>query len=207
MATTEITEHADPSSDPDTADGIGEAEDVDHDGFGTQDGVADDKAKPQRRRLRGAMVVGLMFVAALGALAGWLGYRYYQARQLSQQRTEFVQIAREGAVDLTTIDWEHADTDVQRILDAATGTFYDDFSKRSGPFIDVVKQVKSKSQGAITMAGLESDQGDRGRVLVAVNVKTTNAGVPESDPRSWRMRIDVQRVGNDVKISNVEFVP
>ena len=50
----------------------------------------------------------------------------------------FVQVARQGALNLTTIDCQSADADVQRILDSATGTFYDDFSKRSQPFIDVV---------------------------------------------------------------------
>jgi len=38
-------------------------------------------------------------------------------------------------------------------------------------------------------------------------VKTTLAGAPQQDPRAWRMRIDVQRVGEQVKVANVEFVP
>jgi len=49
------------------------------------------------------------------------------------QRNMFVHAARQGALDLTTIDWQQADSDVQRNLDGATGTFFADFSKRSQP--------------------------------------------------------------------------
>jgi len=44
-------------------------------------------------------------------------------------------------------------------------------------------------------------------VLVAVAVNTTVEGQPEQQPRAWRMRILVQKVGEDTKVSNVEFVP
>ena len=44
-------------------------------------------------------------------------------------------------------------------------------------------------------------------MLVAVTVTPSNAGAPEQQPRAWRMRISVQKVGDDAKVSNVEFVP
>jgi Mce-associated membrane protein len=118
-------------------------------------------------------------------------------------------VGRQGALNLTTIDFQHADSDVQRILDSATGTFYDDFQKRAQPFVEVVKQAQSKSVGTIAEAGLEpqSITANGAQVLVAVTVKTSNAGAPEQAPRAWRMRITVQKVGDDAKVANVEFVP
>jgi Mce-associated membrane protein len=170
---------------------------------------AADGAPVQRRRshVRQALVVGLAVVTALAALVGWLGFRAYQSHSADQQRNLFLQVGRQGAINLTTIDWQHADTDVERILNSATGTFFDDFSKRSQPFIDVVKQAQSTSVGTVTEAGVESVTGDSAQVLVAVSVKTSNIGAPEQMPRSWRMRINVQRVGDEAKISNVGFVP
>jgi Mce-associated membrane protein len=164
-------------------------------------------AKPRMSHLRLATIAGLVAVVALAALIGWLGYRTYQSHQAQEQRNLFLQVGRQGAVNLTTIDWEHADADVQRILDSATGTFYDDFQKRAKPFVEVVKQAQSKSVGNISAAGLESESGDGAQVLVAVTVKTSNAGAPEQQPRAWRMRISVQKVGDEAKVSNVEFVP
>jgi Mce-associated membrane protein len=31
--------------------------------------------------------------------------------------------------------------------------------------------------------------------------------VNEQRPRAWRMRIDVQKIGDQAKVSNVQFVP
>jgi Mce-associated membrane protein len=154
-----------------------------------------------------AIAIGLVAVVALGALAGWLGFLAYQSHQTQAERELFVQVGRQGALNLTTIDWQHADTDVQRVLDSATGTFYDDFSKRSQPFIDVVKKAQSKSVGTITEAGLESESGNEAQVLVGVGVNTSNIGAVEQEPRFWRMRISVQKVGGEAKVSNVAFVP
>jgi Mce-associated membrane protein len=156
---------------------------------------------------RRAALVGLVTILAIGTLAGWLGFRTYQAHQAMEQRELFLQAGRQGAVNLTTIDFAEADTDIQRILDSATGTFYDDFSKRSQPFIDVVKQAHSKSVGTVAAAGLESASADQAQVLVAVSVKTSNAGAADNQPRAWRMRISVQKIGDQAKVSNVEFVP
>jgi Mce-associated membrane protein len=145
--------------------------------------------------------------AALAGLTGWLGFRAYQSHQSDEQQKLFLSVGRQGALNLTTIDWQHADADVQRILDSATGTFYDDFQKRAQPFMEVVKQAQSKSVGTIAEAGLESKSDDSAQVLVKMSVKTSNAGAPEQAPRAWRMRITVQKVGDDAKVSNVEFVP
>ncbi|WP_068183263.1 Mce protein [Mycobacterium sp. UM_CSW] len=173
------------------------------------DDTSEDAAKVRKRAtpVRLAAALGLVTVVALGAVAGWFGYRGYQARHAQQQRELLVQIGRQGALNLTTIDWHHADADVQRIMDSATGQFYDDFSQRSKPFIDVVKKAQSTSVGTITEAGLESQSGEEAQVLVAVSVKTSNIGAVEQDPRHWRMRITVQKVGAGAKVSNVGFVP
>jgi Mce-associated membrane protein len=154
-----------------------------------------------------ATLFGLAMVVVLAGLVGWLGFRDYQSHQAQAQRSQFLQVARQGALNLTTIDWQHAEADVHRILDGATGEFYDDFAKRSQPFIEVLKQAQAKTVGTITEAGLESETTDSAQALVAVSVQTSNAGEPEQVPRAWRMRINVQKVGDQVKVSNVGFVP
>jgi Mce-associated membrane protein len=164
-------------------------------------------AAGQPHGLRLALALGLVIVTALGGLVGWLGFRADQSHQREQQRATLLAAARQGALNLTTISYTEVDADITRILDSATGTFHDDFEKRSQPFVEVVKKAQSKSQGTITEAGLESMQGDNARALVAVTVTTSNAGAAQQEPRSWRMRIDVKKVGEDAKVSNVEFIP
>lgn len=158
--------------------------------------------------VRLATVVGLGIVVALVALCGWLGFQAHQAQQQSATRALFLQVGRQAALNLTTIDFAHVDDDVKRILDSATGDFYDDFEKRSAPFKDVVKKAESKSVGTITEAALESVTGDEGQVMVAVAVKTTSKAVKgEQEPRFWRMRINVQKFGSEAKVTKVDFVP
>jgi Mce-associated membrane protein len=158
-------------------------------------------------RIRLALSLGLVVVFALGAFGVWLGYRAYEGRQGEKQRALFIEVGRQGALNLTTINYTEAEADVRRILDSATGRFYDDFQSRSGAFIDVVQKAQSKTEGTVTYAGLESEEAAAANVLVAVTVKTSNSAAPEQNPRTWRMRIGVQRVGDGAKISNVEFVP
>ena len=172
-----------------------------------RDSGADGHDPPPRSAFRLALAYGLAIVAALAGVVGWLGYRTYESHQADEQRKLFLQVGRQGALNLTTIDYMEADADVQRILDSATGTFHDDFQKRSQPFIEVVKQAQSRSQGRVTEAGLESEDGDGAQVLVAVTVETSNAGEAEQRPRAWRMRIGVKKVGDSVMVSNVDFVP
>ncbi|NOP99236.1 mammalian cell entry protein [Mycolicibacterium fortuitum] len=143
---------------------------------------------------------------ALSVVVGLLAMRAYDAHQSAQLRALYLQVARQGAVNLTTVGWQQADADVQRILSTATGPFYDDFSQRSQPFVEVVKKVQSSSTGTVAVAGLESSTDTEAQVLVAVNVQTTTNEAPEPTLRSWRLRISVQNMGDDVKVSNVEFV-
>jgi Mce-associated membrane protein len=160
----------------------------------------------QRARIRWALPMAVMLCVVCAGLAGWLGFRAWKVDQQSTVHAHWVQVARQGALNLTTIDHSRVDADIQRILDSSTGRFREDFKNRSQPFVDVVKQAQSKSEGEITEAALESTTGDSALVLVSVSVKTWALGT-QQDTKSWRMRIQVQNTGDGAKVANVEFVP
>lgn len=159
------------------------------------------------RSLGLGLVFGLLAISSLTGLSGWLGSQTYAGMQEQRQRTEFLEAGKQAAVKLTSISYTDADGDVKRILESATGPFSADFQKRSQPFIAMVKQVKSTTVGSVALAGLEDVHGDKARVLVAMSVKTTLGDGGEQPVRLWRMRIEVQDVGHETKVSNVEFVP
>jgi Mce-associated membrane protein len=154
------------------------------------------------------IAVGVAIIVALLGLGGWLGFRVHQDDQVQAQRNLYVQVARQTAINLTTIDYTQVDADIKRVLDSATGAFHDEFQNRSQPFVEVVKKVQSKSEGTISEAGLLSYTKDQAQVLVAVAVKTSMAAAPpDQEPRRWRMRLTVDKTGDSAKVSNVEFVP
>jgi len=157
---------------------------------------------------RWAIVTCSLAATALGGVIGYLGYQKHVIQQTAQRDSVFVEAGRQAALNLTTISYTDVDRDVARVLDSATGSFHDDFQNRSGPFIAVVKQAQSTSRGTITEAGLSSVDGDQAQVIVAVSVTTSIAGRSNDDqPRGWRMRLNVQKVGGSAKVSDVQFVP
>lgn len=156
--------------------------------------------------LRSGLVFVLVVIAALSGVGAWLGVQAYDSLQVREQHARFLEAGKEAAVRLTTITHTNADADVKRILDSATGQFADDFRARSRPFVAMVKQVQSTTVGTVADVGLESVDGDKARVLVAVSVQTTLGAGGAQPTHVWRMRIDVQKIGNETKVSNVEFV-
>ena len=117
-----------------------------------------------------------------------------------------MQVARQGALNLTTIDYAEIDADVQRIWivrRAASTTISEGGPSRSSKSSSRPsrnRRARSPRRPGIT-------DGDQAQVLVAVSVKTSNAGAPEQEPRAWRMRIGVQKVGDGAKYLDVQFVP
>jgi Mce-associated membrane protein len=220
-------QETDPLINPDTADlldeGGADAEDIDAEETDVEDSDADEPepdaagaADPGTRSRVQAwfssiprpIALSVAIIVALVGLGGWLGFRVYQDHQVQAQRNLYVQVARQTAINLTTISYTEVDADIKRVLDSATGAFHDEFQNRSQPFVEVVKKVQSKSEGTISEAGLLSYTKDQAQVLVAVAVKTSMAGAPaDQEPRRWRMRLTVDKTADSAKVSNVEFVP
>ncbi len=163
--------------------------------------------QPATQVERTALVAGLLAGVLLAGLVGWLGFRAYEAHALEQQRDLFVHAARQGATNLLTVDYRHADADAQRILGSATGKFYDSFSRRKQSYIDNAERMRSQLTATATDAGLESRKGDQGNVLVAVTVKSSDPGHALLEPQYWRIRVTVKKIGDTAKISDVVFVP
>lgn len=106
-------------------------------------------AAPQARTPAVAAGVVVLAVLALAfvAVSGYFGYTHRQAAQEAQQRSEILEAARQGVVNLTTMDFERADEDVQKVLDGSAGEFRDEFEARSKDLIAVMQEAKVKSQG------------------------------------------------------------
>ena len=170
---------------------------------------ADSSAQEGRRlNVGAALVVGAVIVLTIGGLAGWLAVAAHGASQTGRDRDLFLAAARQAAINLTTISYAEADTDVDRILDSATGALRDEFQHRAQPFVDVVMQTQSTTKGTVTSAGIQSQAVDKAQVIVAVSVMTSSKASPEQQgPRSWRMKINLEKTADGVKASDVQFVP
>lgn len=190
-------------------DEVGGADEVDRaDGAGEAGGAGEAELPPDRRALASSprrLIAGVLVI--LIAVTGWLGWQDVQIRRAEHLRDAMVQAGRDGVVALTTIDHEQVDEDVQRILDSSTGKFRDDFAQRADSFTEGARKAQSKSVGTVSEAGVESVDGDRGRVLVTLIVMTSNRGAPEQQPKVWRTRVTVDKDDGVYKVAAVEFIP
>ncbi|QHE68291.1 hypothetical protein GFS60_01819 [Rhodococcus sp. WAY2] len=150
----------------------------------------------------------MLSVAALSlvAFSGYFGYSHWQAERDARERSEILDAARQGVVNLTTMNFERADEDVQRVLDGAAGEFRDEFEARSKDLVAVMQEARVQSEGEVLQAAIESQSGDSADVIVAVAQKVSNAGGAAEEPRGQRMRVTVQLDDGRYKIVKAGFV-
>lgn len=150
-----------------------------------------------------AAIIGI--VGFLGA-SGWMFWQHHKVVQERERAAAYVATARQGVINLTSLDYNKAKENVQRVLDTATGEFKDDFQKRAEDFESVVKDSKVVTEGSVAATAVESMTNDSAVVLVLANESVTNIAGAKDQPRTFRFRVSVVHDGGDLKLSKVEFV-
>jgi Mce-associated membrane protein len=195
-----------------------EVTDVESDGKesdGKED-VADEpsKVEPVRERRRWSLVLKVVAatLASLCTIAliavSVIMVKHHRDQAAEQQRSaEFAAAARQSAVTLMSLDFNKAKEDVQRIIDNSTGQFRDDFKNQADDFVKVAQDSKVITEVTVNATGVESMTNDTAVVLVSATSRVTNAAGAKQDPRSWRLSVNLQRDGGQIKMAKVEFVP
>ncbi|OBG27432.1 hypothetical protein [Mycobacterium sp. 852002-51057_SCH5723018] len=164
-----------------------------------------------RRRLPSlsttSKVVAIVLICAFAGISGYMMWQDRQATQREHRAANFVAGARQGIVNMISLDFNRAKEDVQRVIDSSTGQFRDDFQQRAKDFTSVVEQSKVVTQGTVTAAALESMDEHSASVLVAATSRITNSAGAKDEPRMWRLRVTVTEEGGQYKMSKVDFVP
>jgi Mce-associated membrane protein len=195
-----------------------EADEADSDAKDGKEDVADqpskDESVPERRRWRLGRILKVLAagiaVACTCALITLsvlmvINHRHQAAEQ--QRSAEYAAAARQSVVTLMSLDFNKAKEDVQRIIDNSTGQFRDDFKNQADDFVKVAQDSKVITEVTVNSVGVESMTNDKAVALVAATSRVTNAAGAKQEPRSWRLSVDLQRDGGQIKMSKVEFVP
>ena len=148
----------------------------------------------------------IVAICALLGTSGWMAWRHHEVVKQRQDAAAFVATAKQGIVNLTSLDFHKSKEDVQRILDSGTGEFKDQFQKTADDFAAVVKDTNAVAEGSVTAAAVESMSKDSAVVLVLSNERITNSAGAKDQPRTFRFRVSVVREGDQLKLSKVEFV-
>jgi Mce-associated membrane protein len=180
---------------------------------GAEDAEAESKSARSRRRMRlpslsvtwkAAVIV---LICAFTGASGYMMWQRHETVERNQRAANFIAGARQGVVNMTSLDFNKAKEDVQRVIDSSTGQFRDDFQARAKDFTTVVEQSKVVTQGTVNAAAVQTMNGDFALVLVAATSHITNAAGAKDEPRNWRLKVTVKNDGGQYKMSNVEFIP
>ncbi|HET9874321.1 MAG TPA: hypothetical protein VFQ37_00945 [Mycobacterium sp.] len=172
-----------------------------------------DAEQPPRSRLhkpRPATVLAAVAVFSICALLGVSGYiamQHHGAVQHQQRVAAFTAAARQGVINMTSLDFHHVEEDVQRVLDSSTGDFKDDFERQAADFTTVVTKSQVVSEGTVNLAAVESMDSDSAVVLVSATSHVTNSAGAKEEPRIWRLRVTVAKEGDQIKMSKLLHVP
>jgi Mce-associated membrane protein len=201
----------------DTADAGGEVDDaLDVDADVVDGDVVDAEAEPARTRRRRiprpswkalAATVAILCTLALLALSGLMVWKHQGAEKLRQQQAEYAAAGRQSVVTLMSLDFNKAEEDVQRIIDNSTGQFKTDFESQAADFVKVAQDSKVITEVSVNSTAVESMSDQKAVVLVAASSRVTNTAGAQQEPRTWRLSVNLEREGDQIKMAKVEFVP
>jgi Mce-associated membrane protein len=161
-----------------------------------------------RRPGRKAVGVGAAIVL-ISASLGASGYMVWQHRTLVHERqraAEFAAAARQGVVTFMSIDANHAKEDFQRVIDDSTGQLKDQLEAMAIYLVKNAEDAKVSTKATVDAVAVESMTDNSAVVLVVAKSDTTNSDKTKRPPASWRLSVDIDRDGGQLKVSKVEFL-
>jgi len=190
------------------------ADDIDEATEATADEVAVDEVAPvTKRRLRRpglkAVAAGLvvLVIAGLLSVTGWMLWEHRKAAAERHRTAEYAAAARQGVVNLMSMDYTQATESVQRVIDDSIGKFKNNFEDSSQDLIKALQDSKMVTKVTVNDAAVEAMDDETATVLVAATSHREGPNAPKEDqqPRVWRVMVTMQRDGGQIKMSDVEF--
>jgi len=155
-----------------------------------------------------ALLTTALLTTALLTATGFMLWQHQQAARQQHRAAEYAAAARQGVVNLMSIDYATAQDSVQRVLDSSTGRFRSDFAETADDFVEALKDEKIVTKATVNEAAVESMTDDSAVVMVSATSRREGPQAPkdQQQPRLWRVVLTLQRDGDQIKMSGVEFV-
>lgn len=177
----------------------------------TKDEAAPAPARKRRLRLPSlAAVAASVVVLLIAGLLGGTGYMLWEHKKADNERqrnAEYAAAARQGVVNLMSMDYNHAKESVQRIIDDSVGRFQDNFKSSSEEMIKALQDSKMITKVTVNDAAVEEMDDQTAVVMVAATSHREGPNAPKEDqqPRVWRVVVSLERDGGQIKMSDIEF--
>ena len=160
------------------------------------------------RPTRKAVGVGAAIVVICASLAA-SGYIVWQHRTLVQQRqhaAEFAAAAREEVATLMSIDPAHATENLQHTIDDTPGALKSQLQATSGYMAKNAQDAQVTTKATVQDVAVESMTDNSAVVLVVAKSDTINPDKSVRPPVFWRLSVNIDRDGDRLKMSKLDFV-
>jgi Mce-associated membrane protein len=152
-------------------------------------------------------IAAVILIGCFAAASALMVLHHRDATQHQQRQAAFAAGAKQCVMNMISLDFSNARADVQRVIDSATGQFKDDFQQRADDLVSVVEQSKAVTEGTVNAAAVESMKQNAAVVLVSATSRVTNSPAGKDEPpKIWRLRVTIDDVGGQYKMSKVEYV-
>lgn len=149
------------------------------------------------------LAVLLVVLLAVGTL---LFVQHRKANQQLASGQQALAVAKQVAIDLTSLGATDAPARISSLTQDSTGQFKSEITKYATVVQSVLAQSKAGSTGVISAAGLEKVDADTASVLATVTAKITNDKQPQAQQLAYRLSIQLQRENDRWLVSGVTFV-
>lgn len=151
----------------------------------------------------GLAALAVSIFLGIGSALTW---SHHVAQTHRHQQERAAAVARQGVINIMSLNFVNAEEDMQRIMDNATGTFKQQFQGQQ--FILVKQLIESKVVTHIDVTGVavQSASDDSAVVLVATTSQAANAKDHHPAPRRFRVVVTLAKDQGRLKISQLAYV-
>jgi len=154
------------------------------------------------------MSVGFAIALVVASLAG-SAFIVWQHRELVQRRqlsAEYATAAQDEVATLMSIDPAHAAENLQHTIDDSTGALKSQLEATSSYMVKNAQDAHITTKATVTDVAVESMTDNSAVVLVVAKSDTVNADKSQRPPVFWRISVNIERDGDRLKMSKLDFV-
>jgi len=155
---------------------------------------------------KAAVICATIVIAASVAASGYLVWQHLSLVREHRHAVEFAAAARRGVELMMSIDPDHAKENVQRTIDVTTGPLKSQLEATSSYMVKSAQDAKVITKAAVQDTAVESMTDNSAVVLVVVKSDTTNPDKSKRPTVFWRLSVNIDRDGGQLKISKLDFV-
>jgi Mce-associated membrane protein len=155
-----------------------------------------------------AVLAVLVPVVAGAGVWWWQREEHNQAEAAVAEDAAALKAATREVLAWASVDYRKVDEYFASVKAGATGDFLEQFTQTEEPLRKLLTENKSIQVPTIPKdaAGLLERDGDKARVIVAMDAAVTNTSTKTPQPRQYRLELGLQQVDGEWLVDNLEFV-